>query len=830
MKIILRALHHSEFQDITISEFPFYIGRNDTLFQELMNHSNEMRAAILHLSKRHAVISLNDERFFISDFSSTNGTKINGVSAGKEEIEIRHGDIIILGKKLEYNVEDDAVLQRERDAQDDSSETVEASWHDLTMIARDDSDDATMVVRNDHTLNLHIPVSLTLLPLDKKSVTEPIIIECFPFMIGRNERAFIKYKGSVPQYWQTLSRKHAEISCQEGKISVQDFGSLNRTILSGETITNQSVELHNGDKLAFGNFFRYEAIISGMPCESDDKTICPQPQTSPQNKLSDKTAYFGDSPTAYAGLMIHSYQNRNKNEKQADKSKDKSAFIIKQFVKKIGILKIALGVTLLLIIGVLAYYFHISSPDYKIETLIAQKQYQALLNYTNDLLAKKPDNDKWREYATKALIKTVLPKWQMKLEKGDFTGADEILLQAAAQTDHNPDGLKIVKLLDWVSTIEMYFTQRNAETPLFLFRNEMQLDAIIEQWEKNKFNYRRFLEQIRNQDASFKLLYNRIYQHLNILQTDASLYLEPIQKIKAQINTKLNENRLQDIIHILDTFERDYPKIDGTKAVRQDLNNCIKLRTALKEKRMSAISRMLAESKLKTRPFVKWVADFRNNNLPSPQAMLAFKKSSEAWLTGDSDSAIASLELITDKIWKTAAESKLEHYRAFHKQFGNLKKQKDGQAYHQQLLIFFSQLIPGEDDFYLNALRNNFEIARKQEMQKTIRLFTQANQYWNKYDQQGGITSLMRLEPAVTADFKHKAELLKNAYQKFKEASVIYTLFDYKIPNQWVELQKKLSEEVKLQHDRMDYSQNVLDPAVFDAKLRLLPNLSERIN
>ena len=829
MKIILRALHRSGFQNITISEFPFYIGRNETLFQELMDHSDEMRAAILYLSKRHAVISLNDERFFISDFGSTNGTKINGVPAGKEDIEIRHGDIIVLGKKLEYNIEDDAVLQRENNARDDTSQTVEASWHDLTMIARDDSDDATMVIKDDdRTLNLHIPISLTLLPLDKKSATEPIVIERFPFMVGRDEPAFSKYKGALPQYWQTLSRKHAQIICLEDKISVQDFGSLNGTLLSGEKVENRSVELNNGDKLAFGNFFRYKAIISGMPCESDDQTI--YPQASPKETLSDKTTYFVDSPTDYAGLMIHSSQNRNGNEKQDDKAKNGSVFIIKQVVKKIGVLKIAIGLTLLLIVGVLAYYFHISSPDYKIETLIAQKQYEAVLNYTNDLLAKKPDNDKWREHATQALIKTVLPKWQMKLEEGDFTGADEILLHTAAQTDHNPDGLKIVKLLDWVSNIEMYFTQRNAETPLFLFRNEMQLDAIINQWKKTKLDFCRCLEQIRNQDASFKPLHNQIYQHLNILQTDASLYLEPIQKVKAQIHTKLNENRLQDITHILDTFERDYPKIEGTKAVRQDLNNCIKLRTALKEKRMSAISRMLAESKLKTRPFVKWVADFRNNNLPSPQAMLAFKKSSEAWLTGDSDSAIASLELITDKIWKTAAESKLEHYRLIQKQFGNLKKKKGGQAYHQQLLIFFSHLIPGEDDFYLNALKNDFETARKREMQKTRRLFTQANQYWSEYYQQGGITSLMRIESAVTADFKYKARLLKNACQKFKEASAVYTLFDYEIPNQWVKLQKKLSEEANLQRIRMDYSKSVLDSAVFDAKLRLLPNLSERIN
>ena len=110
MKIILRALHHSGFQDITISEFPFSIGRNETSFQELMNHSDEMRAAISYLSKKHAVISLKNERIFISDFGSTNGTKVNGVPAGNEDIEIRHGDVIVLGKKLEYNVEDDAVL------------------------------------------------------------------------------------------------------------------------------------------------------------------------------------------------------------------------------------------------------------------------------------------------------------------------------------------------------------------------------------------------------------------------------------------------------------------------------------------------------------------------------------------------------------------------------------------------------------------------------------------------------------------------------------------------------------------------------------------------
>lgn len=49
-----------------------------------------------------------------------------------------------------------------------------------------------------------------------------------------------------------LSAKHAEILCRDGVCYIHDFGSTNGTLLNGEELKGDPIELIDGDKITFG--------------------------------------------------------------------------------------------------------------------------------------------------------------------------------------------------------------------------------------------------------------------------------------------------------------------------------------------------------------------------------------------------------------------------------------------------------------------------------------------------------------------------------------------------------------------------------------------------
>lgn len=63
-------------------------------------------------------------------------------------------------------------------------------------------------------------------------------------IVGRDARATVRIDAS------TVSRRHARITVDGPRVTLQDLGSHNGTLVSGQRI--DSVELHNGDEVTFG--------------------------------------------------------------------------------------------------------------------------------------------------------------------------------------------------------------------------------------------------------------------------------------------------------------------------------------------------------------------------------------------------------------------------------------------------------------------------------------------------------------------------------------------------------------------------------------------------
>ncbi len=105
-----------------------------------------------------------------------------------------------------------------------------------------------------------------------------------PIRPGRNA---VGRDGDIALADPRVSRKHAAITLDNGRLSLEDVGSTNGTTVNGEPLPpGQAVELHAGDKVAFGGFEATVALPGARP--------------SATQSVSRKTAALDAPPAAEA--------------------------------------------------------------------------------------------------------------------------------------------------------------------------------------------------------------------------------------------------------------------------------------------------------------------------------------------------------------------------------------------------------------------------------------------------------------------------------------------------------------------------------------------------
>jgi len=81
----------------------------------------------------------------------------------------------------------------------------------------------------------------------------------------------------VPIYDPTISRRHAEVSLEDGGVQIRDLGSSNGTFLNGSRITDAIAE--DGDVVAFGKVaFHVRSVTPATPARpADEEPFAPSP-------------------------------------------------------------------------------------------------------------------------------------------------------------------------------------------------------------------------------------------------------------------------------------------------------------------------------------------------------------------------------------------------------------------------------------------------------------------------------------------------------------------------------------------------------------------------
>jgi CheY-like chemotaxis protein len=95
--------------------------------------------------------------------------------------------------------------------------------------------------------------------------SEPIRIRRFPCLLGRHADCDVRLGGSL------VSRRHCGFFLREGRVWVEDLGSLNGTHLNRVPV-EEARPLHGGDQLGVGVLTFRVCLIGGAP-ETDTPTV-----------------------------------------------------------------------------------------------------------------------------------------------------------------------------------------------------------------------------------------------------------------------------------------------------------------------------------------------------------------------------------------------------------------------------------------------------------------------------------------------------------------------------------------------------------------------------
>lgn len=236
MKAILRPISHPSLGDIVLEDGVLPIGRAEAPFQD---HDTEV---VARLSRRHARIFLEHDIIYLAELGSLNGTQVNGRTVTDKPVKLQPGDEICFAGELTYRIE-----------------------------LRDGTPAGTRIAST--------PIRLTLTPEIDDPRLETIVVTRFPFLIGKNDHAFARYKDVFPDEITYLSRRHALIFQKGPDLHIEDLDSTNGTFVSKARLDEHAKLLHDGDAIGFGgvDFFAYKVSLEKPGAQPETKAAPPDP-------------------------------------------------------------------------------------------------------------------------------------------------------------------------------------------------------------------------------------------------------------------------------------------------------------------------------------------------------------------------------------------------------------------------------------------------------------------------------------------------------------------------------------------------------------------------
>lgn len=798
MKVILKAQSHPEIGDIRIDDSLFAIGRQETPFSA---HETE---AVAKLSRRHARIFEQDGHYFLVDTGSLNGTRLNGKAINQQAARLRHGDEICFAGQLQFRVE---LVQQPPPEQTPSAD-------------------------------------LTLTPCDAGSDLDTLVISQFPFLISQTEGAFARYRARHGDDLSLLSRRHAHIFLRHGLPQIEDLGSTNGTFVGEQRLDEHPVPLHDGDQLTFGcpTFcYRVELTAADKPPQPTRAAAVTAAADEPRTTFITSASPF---------LDIFCQQQETPSQAADDREAVAKAPASHTARGRLGRMRVFLGelrralgfgekprsakkrwlaaVVVLLLSAAALLLYQRGAEEREIRALMAQAQYREASQQASRYLERQPDQREIEALANEALLKGTVPGWQQQLEIKAYDTALE-QLKVASLSDIHPQGRQLLALLGWVTELDRFFAERPPDNGLELYHHEQQIRALLEHWEAQDSDGRRLLDQVLDQVPTFAPVHNHTFSQLRQLEYENAVYLAAIDNLNQRLQRLLADNQSEAVAVLFDEFQQQYPNIQGIDRLRLDLADFETLQRAVERHDLDALQDLEQHPAMRTPPFRQASQALLQRNAPPAAIVELHRRARQAWLAGDAQQAIALLEAGSSDPGGEALASQLAHYRHIQSGYRRLQTGEQSARYGPALIAFYASLDPVQDRHYLDTLAQTVQRYADDARRDADEAMAAADDYWQLYQQQGGIGSALRLEAVVSERFRQQADLLSRAHDQVRIGLNLYGLLEQTPDAATLALQQKIISEIQGQRQWLQDLSTVLDPPLLRTKLQLLAAPEEQV-
>jgi pSer/pThr/pTyr-binding forkhead associated (FHA) protein len=819
LDVVLKPLSRPELGDIHIDAPVFAVGRSE---QPFASYGSDILSM---LSRRHARIFHEGGFLYLADLGSKNGTTLNRVAVGQVPCQLRNGDEICFGGALSYRVQITQALKPRAER----------------------------------------GLVLTLTPESGDSGLAPIVITKFPFLVGKAHPTFSRYKnkpghGRERSY---LSRRHAYIFQKDGQAYIEDLASGNGTFIDGLRLEEHAVPLQDGAVVVFsGRHFAYRV---GITRESGDElapsvTHAPMAEGVPtatvasppiagcmpaEAPASDRTKFMA-APTKF--LEIFCVGDEPADDVEAADSAPAGAGAKEPAVKRRprgrAMLLLSELASLLAsdepdgarrrwwkaaavagILGALVLTAHFwSASERDLKDAFARGDYARAAELASRLLDKHPDDVELKARVTEAALKANVPAWIAKVRARDFDAANGVLTGMSKLATRDADLRHLIDELQWLSDLERLVSARGGpEAPIRIYTDEDGIERLIGRWNDDTREHQRVLVRIASYVPQFDDWYGEALRHLRRLQSESTVLLPVIERVKANITTELGKDDLDALEPVLRETAEKYPGLGGMDSVRQDLARYIEIRREARTGKSGRLFVLLRKARFGTPPFEQSLrALIKSGQLPSADLLQQYEAATQAWKDGNANEAFAGLQKMMAGPWGDAAAQELERRRGVAARFAALHESRNASGFVDQLLAFRESLDADEDVYFLRATAADLNLQRDKVIARAQDAMNRARTLWEEYRSNGAIDASLRIETSISEQFRTRARLLADANRYAQQGALIYSQVDAAGAGRWTAIRDEIESEARQQRSALRDLSNVVEPGVLKAKLALL--------
>ena len=785
----------SRLDTIVIEKFPFLVSKTDAAFSQYRSNSEHGRE-LDYLSRRHAYIHQKGGQAYIEDLGSSNGTFVNGLRLRQQAVPLQDGVLVAFGgKHFVYEV----------------SITRQAGVEPAHRGAR-----KPLVERKPNALqaSVSVPRQAGVEPANSGAPKPPA------------ER-----KPAAPQASVSVSRQSAVEPASSGA-------------------PKPPAERKPAAPQASVSVSRQSAVEPGHSNAGN-----PPAEREPEVPQASDRTQFMVAPTSFLQVFCDADGPKN-NEVAPDSSavpagptkepavrrrpRGRAMLLLSELASLHGSVaggerdsaprrwwRTAAVASILGALALTAYFW--SAPERDLKEALARGEYPRAAGLASRLLEKHPDDLELKARATEAALKANVPPWLMKVRARDFDGAKRVLTGMSELVMRDADLRPLIEELEWLGNLDSLVSGRGGpEAPIRIYADEDDIEHLIKRWNDDTGEHQRVLARIASHVPQFGDWYGEALTHLRRLQSESSVYLPVIERVKASIATELARDNPDALGPLLKETAEKYPGLGGLDNVRQDLVRYIEIRQEARARKSGRLFAQLHEAPFVTPPFEQsFRALIDSGQLPSGDLLQQYDAATRAWKNGNPSEAFAALQKMTTGPWGEDAAKELGRRRAVTDRFAAIQQSSNARDFVDQLLAFRESLDADEDVYFVRATAAELYLQRDSVIARAQDAMNRARMSWQKYRSNGTIDAAERIETSISDQFRNRASVLAEASRYAQQGFLIYSQVDAVGAAQWAAIRDEIESEVREQRSRLHDLSNVVEPELLKNKLALLGEPNE---